>query len=113
MLSADCSRTTIGVSSAAKVPNNRFSASSEHSDRFAAREVRFGSDRGWAPKTKEKVNSWLQIDLGDLFFICAIQTAGHGSGRAEWTKEYKVRLSVDNNAWYFYKEGGNDRVSFD
>ena len=69
-------------------------------------------DYCWAPETKDNLNDYLQLDLGGVHFVCAVATQGNSKYKYnDWTKKYKMLLSLDNLSWNAYKENGNTRVS--
>ena len=109
----ECSGTAVGVQSSLAVPDHRFTASSYFD--FAALPHFARLDRivngGWASASKDRDTSWLQIDLGDVNVICAITTQGR-YGIDEWTKTYKLSLSLTNNSWPIYYEQGYEKVNF-
>ena len=51
----------------------------------------------------------MQIDLGAVHFICAVATQGNPTAN-EWTKNYKIKMSVNKVDWSEYKEGNSEKV---
>ena len=84
--------------------------------RFSASSSRLGDepDRGrlngeaaWSPSNNNDTDDYLQIDLGDMFFICAVATQGHPL-RDEWTTSYKLLTFLTH--WITYKENNTEKV---
>lgn len=61
----------------------------------------------WLPNDNNNADDYLEIELGDVFFICAVATQGHPY-REEWTKSYKMRLFLKN--WITFKENNVEKV---
>ena len=100
----------VGVAVRATVPDHRFTASSSYDSRYRPWTARLGGSQGWGPLSNDRTNPWLQIDLGNNYFICAIATQGF-AGVNEWTTKYKLKLSSDHKVWEYYKEGGTEKAS--
>ena len=98
----------IGVASNYTLPDASFSASTEGEDLEAFRG-RLNALRGWSPSKNNRLDDYLQIDLQYEFLICAIATQG-GSTSDDWTKEYKLQLSLDGSTFVNYKENNVDKV---
>ena len=64
---------------------------------------------GWAPATSDNKTDYLQVDLGALHSVCALETQGNPGG-GEWTTKYKVQLSCEGVSWSFYQEDNQDKV---
>ena len=109
----ECSSTAVGVQSSLAVPDHRFTASSYYDSRYLPHFARLDRtvNGGWTSTSKDKATSWLQIDLGDVNVICAVTTQGRYD-YGEWTKAYKLRLSLNNNSWPIYNEQGREKVNF-
>ena len=74
-----------------------------------------GPRAGWAPTSadRDSKTSFLQIDLGAVYSICAVATQGvNGYGFNEWTKSYKLQLSLNGRTWTYYKADVTDKVRF-
>lgn len=63
----------------------------------------------WAPKTAVNSSHYLQVDMGEVRYVCALATQGSGSN--EWTTSYKLHLSTDGVIWKTYMENNIDKVS--
>lgn len=86
------------------------------SNSFSASSSRLGDepDRGrlngegaWSPGNNNDTDDYLQINLGDVFFICAVATQGHPL-RNEWTTGYKLHFLLTD--WSIYKENNTEKV---
>jgi hypothetical protein len=92
------------------VPDHRFAATSVFDNNYLPYKGRLGVISAWAPKTNLVANDYLQIDLGDVFYICAVATQGSGHSPNEYVKKYKVLYSTNNNQWTTYSESGAEKV---
>lgn len=100
----------IGLASGGAIPDSSFTASTFYSNVYKPSYGRLnGSGRGWAPKTTTNPADYLQIDLLQNYVICAVATQG-ANGIDEWTKNYKIQLSLDGTTFFTYKENNIDRV---
>ena len=61
----------------------------------------------WLPNSNNNTNDYLEVELGDVFFICAVATQGHPL-RRQWTKSYKLHLFLRN--WITYKENNSEKI---
>ncbi|CAH3033094.1 unnamed protein product [Pocillopora meandrina] len=61
----------------------------------------------WLPSSNNNTNDYLEVELGDVFFICAVATQGHPL-RRQWTKSYKLHLFLRN--WITYKENNSEKI---
>ncbi|XP_022783220.1 protein sidekick-2-like isoform X2 [Stylophora pistillata] len=105
-----CEMEAIGLASGGAIPDSSFTASTFFSNGYKPSYGRLnGSSRGWAPKTKTNPTDYLQIDLLQNYVICAVATQG-ANGIDEWTKNYKIQLSLDGTTFFTYKENNIDRV---
>ena len=108
---AACEMEAIGLASGGKIPDSSFSASSHFNNKYLPSYGRLnGNRRGWAPRTNSDPADFLQIDLLYEYVICAVATQG-ANGINEWTKNYKIQLSVDGTTMVTYQENNADRVS--
>ena len=88
-------------------PNKRFSASSS---RLGGEpyEGRLWNNMGaWSPSNNNNADDYLEINLADDFFICAVATQGNPKSD-EWTKTYKLHLFLED--WIIYKENNTEKV---
>ena len=92
------------------VPDSSFSASSEYSNTFKDSNGRLNGASAWIPSGNNNPNDYLQIDLGYEFIICAVATQGNGIGAPEWTKTYKIQLSLDGTTFVTYQDNNVDKV---
>ena len=65
----------------------------------------------WIPNSTNNNNDYLQIDLGSVYFVCAVATQGNPSA-GDWTKTYKIETSLDNVIWQMYQENNTVKVLF-
>ena len=105
-----CQIQAIGLASSDAIPDNSFSASTHRSGNEASKG-RLNGNGAWSPSGNSDDNDYLQIDLKDQFFICAVAT--QGSSANHWTKKYKLRYSLDNSTWFTYQENDTDKVCLD
>ena len=54
---------------------------------------------------------YFEIDLGDVFVICALSTRGDPHDGEHWVESYTLETSLDGTTWTDYKEGDQQRVS--
>ena len=98
------------------IPDNQMTASSYHKEeKYSAKYGRLFNDSGygWFPK-KNRRKDWLQVDLGEVFQVCAVATQGgnHDKEKKEWTTGFKLLYSSDDSNRKTYKDGnGVDVVS--
>ncbi|XP_031554823.1 coagulation factor V-like [Actinia tenebrosa] len=100
-----CQNSPVGIADRSIIPDDRFTASSYYNARYTPKNARLNGAKGWAPKTTTDPNDYLQIDLGEVFVICAVSTQGYEWTTNEWTTEYKISTSVNNVNWSIYKSG--------
>jgi hypothetical protein len=106
-----CQDNPVGIADSSIIPDNRFTATSHYDAGYAPKNARLnGAARGWGPKTKTDAIDYLQIDLGEVYVICAVATQGCSSC-SEWTTQYKISTSIDNNTWTTYKTGASAKVN--
>ena len=108
-LHAACSQSAIGVSKKEAIPDYRFSASSFYDFRYVPYNARLNGQNGWGPLASDRQTPSLNIDLGNAYLLCAVETQGFGS-YDEWTTEYKLRVSMDNDRWHSYHERKQEKV---
>ena len=101
------------MSKASIVPDYRFTASSWYqSGQYAPYKARLNGESGWAPEKWDRKTCSLNIDLGKVYILCAVETQGFNSKRKpEWTKTYSLNMSIDNFHWEEYTEKGEKKVS--
>ena len=54
-------------------------------------------------------SEYLQIDLREVSWVCAVATQGSGQAQ-EWVTKYKVQVSRDGVAWNAIQENNTDKV---
>ncbi|PFX15296.1 Tyrosine-protein phosphatase Lar [Stylophora pistillata] len=104
-----CEEEAIGVAFGGKIPDDSFSASTYYSAAYIPSYGRLkGGKRGWGPKDKNKNGDYLQIDLQYEYIVCAVATQG-ARDTAEWTKSYKIQLSLTGTTFLSYKKDTNNK----
>ena len=104
-----CQIQAIGLASSDAIPDNSFSASTHRSGNEASKG-RLNGNGAWSPNGNNDANDYLQIDLKDQFFVCAVATQGSSSDD-HWTTKYKFLYSLDNSTWLTYQENDIDKVN--
>ena len=112
-LAGTCRTAPVGISNRSSIPDHRMTATSFYDNRYKPSQGRLTvSICAWEAKTSFTGNDYLQVDLGGVFFICALATKGNGCGAKEWTETYKIYLSSDGKSWNPYTtDSGVDKVS--
>ena len=109
----------LGLSNRTLFPDSNFNASS-FNERDGVRHLpflaRFGSKKngsqdglGWRPLESDN-SSFLEIELGYIYTICAIATERPTVFNKEHITKYKIELSTDGRKWSYYQEKGKDKV---
>ena len=81
----------------------KFNASSHAMDREPYR-ARLDQSKAWCAKTNIKYKQYLEVDLGSLRHVSAIELHGaKWSFREYFVKTYLVSYSIDGVKWKFYK----------
>lgn len=99
----------VGIADPSIIPDHRFTASSYYDNRYIPSNARLNTSSSWAPRTTAG-GDWLQIDIGYLMIVCALATQGASGHVHEWATSYKIRVSLDNVNWKYYKENSVDKV---
>ena len=105
---------SLGASHGGRIPDSSFFATSYYNGDYVAKHGRLhGTNCGWALEERSAIGTQhLQIDLGNLFWVCGVATQGDVChGMDEWTTKYKISLSLDNSTWNVYQWNGSDKVS--
>ncbi|XP_073250532.1 discoidin domain-containing receptor 2-like [Porites lutea] len=63
----------------------------------------------WCPKTSNDRSDFLQVDMGEEYYVCAVATQGHKQG-SHWAKSYKLQLSLQATTWETYSIDGAEKV---
>lgn len=103
-----CPIQTIGLTSDYAFANSSFTASSSSAGNEAFKG-RLNGDGAWLPSTNDDANDYLQVDLQNEHFICAVATQGYPNARG-WTRTYKLLLSLNSIDWETYQENFTDKV---
>ncbi|XP_068677378.1 receptor-type tyrosine-protein phosphatase T-like isoform X4 [Montipora foliosa] len=106
-----CRANPVGISNSAVIHDQRFSASSSLGSSFHPSKGRLNGASAWIPSSTNNNNDYLQIDLGSVYFVCAVATQGNPSEDAyDWTKTYKIETSLDNANWQMYQENNTVKI---
>ncbi|XP_027045083.1 uncharacterized protein LOC113672936 [Pocillopora damicornis] len=102
-----CQTQAVEVANKNIFPEKSFSASSfrEGDEPYNAR-LRSGMG-AWSPRDNSNADDYVEINLGNVFFICAVATQG-SPHRKEWTKSYKLYLFLED--WMIYKENDTEKI---
>ena len=63
----------------------------------------------WCASDSDR-SPYVQVDIRDVYIICAISTQGNHNEN-EWVETYQLQSSLDGTSWTDYKEGKQPRVS--
>ncbi|PFX14772.1 Lactadherin [Stylophora pistillata] len=102
----------VGVADKNTIPDARMTASSFHSSYYHPYYGRLNETRGhggWCPETKSNRTDYLQVDMAEVRFLCAVATQGYRSSSV-WTTSYKLQLSTDGVTWNTYEETNIEKV---
>ena len=103
----------IGVSSANVIPDYRFTASTFYNIEYTPYSARLNGPEGWTSKMEDRKTCSLNIDLGNVYMLCAVETQGYAkANKLEWTTKYALNVSINNIEWTEYTEEGESRVSY-
>jgi hypothetical protein len=101
----------VGLSYSSMIPDHRFTASSSYGGGYIPSNARLITSNGaWGALTSSG-GDWLQIDLGSVVYACAVATQGGGAFSGEYTRRYKIRVSLDNVNWDYYQDNNIDKVN--
>ena len=68
-----------------------------------------GTEYQTCPKTRSDRTDYLQVDMGEVRFLCGVATQGLLRGSA-WTTSYKLQLSTNGTTWNTYRETNIEKV---
>ena len=103
-----CNNQSVGLEDSSKIPDYRFTASSNGVNKPPSLGRLKGSV-AWVPSTTNNADDFLQIDLGSVYAVCSVATQGAPNAN-EWTTTYKIKTSLDNSNWTTYVENNADKV---
>ena len=89
-----------------RIPDARMTASSFYYSTYRPSYGRLNESSGaggWCSKTKSDRTDYLQVDMGEVRFLCGVATQGL-QGSSVWTTSYKLQLSTDGITWNTYQE---------
>ncbi|XP_028517306.1 lactadherin, partial [Exaiptasia diaphana] len=97
-----------------EVQDSQLTASSEfdyqHATYMGRLNYQLGIAISWTAKYMN-TNQWFQFDLGHTMLVTGVVTQGRGSGDyIQYVKAYKIRYSLDNTYWVWYKEYSQVKV---
>ena len=102
----------LGVESTSIIPDSGMTASTYYNSDLYPYYGRLNGDRGvgaWCPKTSNDRSDFLEVDMSEEYYVCAVATQGHKKG-SHWAKSYKLQLSLQANTWETYSEDGAEKV---
>ena len=102
----------VGLVDRNRIPDARMTASSFYDSRFRPSYGRLNESSGhggWCPKTRSDRTDYLQVDMGEVRFLCGVATQGLLMGSA-WTTSYKLQLSTNGTTWNTYRETNIEKV---
>ena len=95
-----------------RIPDARMTASSFFDGTYRSSYGRLNDRRGnggWCAQTISDRTDYLQVDMGEVRFLCGVATQGLQESSA-WTTSYKLQLSTDGITWNTYKETNIEKV---
>uniref|UniRef100_A0A8C7XX70 Neuropilin 1 n=1 Tax=Oryzias sinensis TaxID=183150 RepID=A0A8C7XX70_9TELE len=96
-----------------EVPSEHITASSQYNSNWSPERSRLNyPENGWTP-SDDTIREWIQVDLGFLRFITAIETQGAISKETRkryFVRTYKVDLSSNGEDWVTVKEGSKQKI---
>ena len=101
----------VGVADINTIPDAKMAASTIFSTGYHPYYGRLNGKRGqgaWCPRFKDR-SEYLQVDMGAVRYVCAVQTQEGTEGQR--TTSYKLRVSLNGVSWDIYKENNADKVS--
>ncbi|XP_078374860.1 lactadherin-like isoform X2 [Oculina patagonica] len=102
----------VGVEDRNTIPDARMTASTIYNTHYYPYYGRLNGNRGygaWCTKTKSDRTDYLQVDMGAVHSVCAVETQGEGFS-SSWSTSYKVHFSRDGVTWSVYKENNVEKV---
>jgi hypothetical protein len=88
------------------IADDAFSASSSSNDDSTAHFARLRSPHAWLPADENCSECFLQIDLGSIEKLLALQTQGDEAS-SSWCTTYILETSLDGIIWMPYREEGD------
>ena len=97
-----------------RIPDARMTASSFFDGTYRPSYGRLNDRRGnggWCAQTISDRTDYLQVDMGEVRFLCGVATQGLQARRSSaWATSYKLQLSTDGITWNTYKETNIEKV---
>ncbi|KAK3734165.1 hypothetical protein QZH41_005854 [Actinostola sp. cb2023] len=100
--------TSLGVENAGSLPSQNFQASS-HSSLYPPSQGRLNSYSAWCEALSGSANQYLQIDLGAVKHLCAVETQGSGIF-GDWVTTYSIHYSKDGVTWNQIQTNGIEKM---
>jgi len=101
---------SLGVENAGSLPSQNFQASS-HSSLYPPSQGRLNSYSAWCEALSGSANQYLQIDLGAVKHLCAVETQGSGIF-GDWVTTYSIHYSKDGVTWNQIQTNGIEKVDY-
>ncbi|XP_048583976.1 uncharacterized protein LOC5501433 isoform X1 [Nematostella vectensis] len=106
----DCSKEPVGVHFGGEVQDSHMTATSQYAGNYQAWRGRlYNPLYAWAASTKTGAGDYLEVDLGAVFLLAGIATQGHPSEN-EFTRSYKLLMSLGGQQWETYKENNTNKI---
>ena len=102
----------VGVTDNNTILDPRMTASSFFDGNYYPYYGRLRESRGneaWCPRSQIDRTQYLQVDMGEVRFVCGVATQGRRSG-PERTTSYKLQLSTNGIIWNIYRETNIEKV---
>ena len=94
------------------MPDDRITASIFHDSNYQPYYGRLNGRRGsigaWCTKTNNDRTDYLQVDMGAVRSVCAVETQGSTGG--QWITSFKLELSLDGTTFNYYTENNTVKV---
>ena len=68
-----------------------------------------GPEGAWCTKTNNDRTDYLQVDMGAVRSVCAVETQGTTLGH--WITSFKLELSLDGTTFNYYVEDNAVKVN--
>ena len=105
----------MGVADNNTIPDDRITASTFYDSNCYPYYGRLNGRRGlfeagvWCPKAISDRTDFLQVDMGTVLSVCAVETQGFVDGA--WTTSFKLELSLDGTTFNYYMEDNTVKVN--
>ena len=103
----------MGAADISTIPDDRITASTVYNSNYQPYHGRLNGRRGpegaWCPKTNSDRSDYLQVDMGAVRSVCAVET--QGTTTDAWTTSFKLKLSLDGTTFNYYVEDNAVKVN--